>query len=272
MLIIGFTCVEIANSLAWLTRNRQQAVRSLQSLAGLTACSQMITLENNERYVLRTQSQRATNYGVNYQQESDLLNWIAPLNLSPKPLYCDEHALILEWIDGSTPPQFSSNVLNKLAQQLAKLHQFDLQAVRYYPKSARLSLSERCQFLWEQLSTTEQKQLSFKPPFPNIEPLALAICHHDIHLANLIEQEDQLWLIDWEYSAISDPALELALFLNANPLSEQQQAVFFNAYFANSELDPTACMAKINQYLPEVVKLNQLWFIIHLNDKNNSHL
>ncbi|MGX3021567.1 phosphotransferase [Ursidibacter sp. B-7004-1] len=272
MLIIGFTCVEIANSLAWLTRNRQQAVRSLQPLAGLTACSQMITLENNERYVLRTQSQRATNYGVNYQQEANLLKWIAPLNLSPKPLYCDKDALILEWIDGSSPTQFSPEMLTKLAQLLAKLHQFELQAVRFSPKSARLSLSERCQFLWAQLSPVEQKQLSFTPPFPNIEPLALAICHHDIHLANLIEQEDKLWLIDWEYSAISDPALELALFLNANPLSKQQQAVFFNAYFANSELEPTACMAKIEEYLPEVEKLNQLWFIIHLKNKNSSHL
>lgn len=246
----------------WLTQSRQQAVRFVKNLAGLTACSQQITLENGERYVLRRQSQRASEVGANYQNERHFLSQIAPLALAPKPLYADSHSLLLEWIDGQVPSEFSPSLLQKLGEQLARLHQFSPAATQATPDFARLCLAERCQFLWQQLSPTEQQSLPFAPPFPAIKPLAEAICHHDIHLGNLVEQGEKLYLIDWEYAAISDPALDLALFLHANSLSGAQQADFFATYFAKSSLDPTACFAKIAEYTPEVVKLTQLWFMI----------
>ncbi|QIM63667.1 LPS biosynthesis choline kinase [Pasteurellaceae bacterium Orientalotternb1] len=248
------------SALQWLTQTQQQAVRSVEKLTGLTACSQLVTLENGERYVLRNQNQRASNFGVDYQQESQILAQIRPLAIAPDPLYANAQQSLLSWIDGSVPTEFSSDLLQKLAEQLAKLHRFKLQAVSSNQNFTILNLTERCHFLWQKLPAQKQAELPFSPPFPQIEPFAHALCHHDLHLGNLVEQGDKLFIIDWEYAAVSDPALDLALFLHANPLSEAEQAVFFQHYFAKSPLDLTACRTKIAEYQPLIAMLNQLWY------------
>lgn len=249
-------------ALEWLTRTRQQAVRTITDLQGLTACSQLITLANGERYVLRTQSQRATDYGVNYQQEVQLLCYIAPLGIAPTPIYTDENASLLAWIDGEVPTAFRPDLLRKLAETMAKLHATSLQGVRSLPKSAKFDLAERCQFLWDKLSPEKQHALPFSPPFQPITPFRHALCHHDVHLGNLVEQGDRLFLIDWEYAAISDPALDLALFLHANRLSEGDQQLFLRCYFADFPQDLTPCINKIAEYQPTVQILSDLWYAI----------
>lgn len=249
-------------ALKWLQNNHTQAVRSIQKLAGLTACSYKVTFTSGERAVLREQTQRASNVGVNYQQEAQLLRAIAPLGFSPKPIYNDRLFSLLSWINGKKPTSFTPKLLQKLAEQLAKLHQFPLQAVCSTPHFAKLDLAERCQFLWDKLSPKKQQKLNFCPPFMAIKPLAVAVCHHDLHLGNFIEQNDTLYLIDWEYTAISDPALELALFLHGNSLSPKEKALFLHHYFAKNPLNQTACMAKMAEYQPLIAQLNQLWYAI----------
>lgn len=274
-------------ALEWLIQTRQQAVRTITDLQGLTACSQLITLANGERYVLRTQSQRATDYGVNYQQEAQLLRHIAPLGIAPTPIYTDENASLLAWIDGEVPTAFRPDLLRKLADTMAKLHHYEisrdamlasaLSAIHsknftrctdgrqhgvpttIFPK---LDIAERCQFLWDKLSPEKQLALPFSPPFQPITPFRHALCHHDVHLGNLVEQGDRLFLIDWEYAAISDPALDLALFLHANRLSERDQQLFLRCYFADFPQDLTPCINKIAEYQSTVQILSDLWYAI----------
>lgn len=254
------------NALQWLVKTQQQAVSRIVPLAGLTACSQLITLANGKRYVLREQSARATELGVNYQQEAYILTKIQPLAFAPKPIYADSEASLLTWIEGEVPSQFSLSLLEKLAVQLAKLHQFDRQAVKFSENFVPLDLAERCAFLWQQLPLEKQAKLPFSPPFSKVEPFAQALCHHDLHLANLIVQGEKLFLIDWEYAAVSDPALELALFFASNPLSDRQKDHFLQCYFAaafpKNRQNLTACCAKMAEYQPLIAILTALWYEI----------
>ncbi|QGM80177.1 choline/ethanolamine kinase family protein [Otariodibacter oris] len=247
------------NSLEWLTDYRQQLVSKLDDLAGLTACSQMVTLSNGERYVLRRQNERATNYGIDYQQEAKLLQLIKPLNIAPEPIYFDEESSLLYWIDGDVPKAFSSELLEKIAVHLAKLHTFDYQAVGSSTFIAKLDLAERCQYLWNKLPLVKREKLPFSNDFPSIIPFTQSICHHDVHLGNLIEHGEQLFLIDWEYAAISDPALDIALFLQANALLAEEKSLFLKCYFNATGFDETAYLAKVEEYMPEIEKLNLLW-------------
>ena len=262
-----------ANSASeWLQIHCKQAVCSVKNLTGLTACSQLVTLKNGKRYVLRTQTPRATNFGINYQQEAQLLNTIFPLGFSPKSIYYDQHFSLLAWIEGEIPSTFSYSRLIKLAEHLARLHQFPIQAVNSTKSIAKLDLSERCQYLWDKLPKEKQAMLPFSPPFQQIQPLTQAVCHHDLHLGNFVEQGNKLFLIDWEYAAISDPALELALFLNANPLSNEEQATFLTHYFVKNPINPIACKEKIDEYKPILEQLNQLWYVISQVFDSHSHL
>lgn len=251
-------------ALDWLA-TRQQAVHSVEPLAGLTGCSRLITLESGQKLVWREQSRQASDYGVNYQLEAKLLSALDFLPFTPKPYHIAPEFTLLHWIEGDTPTEYDTPLLQQLAEQLAELHAIDLQAVQSSPDFAKLVLHERCQVLWDTLSPEQQAILPFSPPFQAVEPFATAICHHDLHLGNLVLQGEQLFLIDWEYSAISDPALELALFFSANTLTEDQQAVFLATYFAKSAWDRTACLAKVAEYQPLVKQLTALWFALHDN-------
>ncbi|MDH2925256.1 thiamine kinase [Nicoletella semolina] len=260
-------CVQINNGLAenglnWLIKQRQSPIVQISPLAGLTACSQLIELANGERYIWRKQSDRASNYGINYQAEAMLLQELAPLGFTPKVVYSDAQGSLLNWIEGAVPSAFSNELLEKLARYLARLHHFDWQAVKNSQNFAILNLAERCTFLWEKLPDTKQKQLSSLRPFRQITPLAQAVCHHDLHLGNLLLQDNSLFIIDWEYAALSDPALDIALFFESSQLTSQQKMHFFTHYFAKNSVNLTAYAAKIKEYQPEIKKLNQLWFAL----------
>ncbi len=246
------------NALDWLA-SRQQAVVFRKNLAGLTACSQQIQLASGERFVLRRQNERATAFGINYAQEAQILRYLTRLSFIPKVYYHNENSSLLTWIEGNTANRFTSSLLNKLALQLAELHLFPID--ESLPK---LDLTERCQFLWQKLSAQQQATLGFRPPFQTIQPFTSAICHHDLHLGNFIEKNDRLYLIDWEYSAVSDPALEIAMLFNANAkvLNEQQQAEFLRLYLQATQFDEKRFKQKMAEYHSAINQLNQLWFAI----------
>ena len=246
------------NALDWL-ESQQQAVVFCKNLAGLTACSQQIQLASGERFVLRRQNERATAFGINYAQEAQILRYLTRLTFTPKVYYHNENSSLLTWIEGNTANRFSSSLLNKLALQLAELHLFPI--AESLPK---LDLAERCQFLWQKLPVTKQAALGFHPPFQTIQPFTLAICHHDLHLGNFIEKNDRLYLIDWEYSAVSDPALEIAMLFSANAqiLNEQQQAEFLSLYLQATKFDEQGFKQKMAEYHSAINQLNQLWFAI----------
>ncbi|VEB25437.1 Thiamine kinase [Actinobacillus lignieresii] len=245
------------NALDWL-ESQQQAVVFRQNLAGLTACSQQIQLASGERFVLRRQNERATAFGINYAQEAQILRYLTRLSFSPKVYYHNENSSLLTWIEGNTPNRFSSSLLNKLAQQLAELH-----LVPIDESLPKLDIAERCQFLWGKLSEQQQTALGFHSPFQTIQPFAQAICHHDLHLGNFIEKNNRLYLIDWEYSAVSDPALEIAMLFSANPtINQQQQTEFLRIYLQETQFNEGKFKRKMAEYHSAIYQLNQLWFTI----------
>lgn len=250
------------NTLAWLAEQGFQ-VKQVEPLPGLTACSRLITLSNGQKFVWREQSQQATDYGVDYLQEFALLSALSFLPFTPKPYFGAENFSLLHWQAGSVPTEWRDDLLKRLAENLATLHRLDWQAVDFTQNIAKLDIAERCQFLWDKLPASYQAELAFHPPFEPVSPFSISVCHHDLHLGNLVESEEKLIIIDWEYASLSDPALEIALFLHANALSSAQQALFFEHYFAKSGLARTACLAKVAEYRPLVEKLSALWFALN---------
>ncbi|MDG6882255.1 Thiamine kinase [Phocoenobacter uteri] len=212
-----------------------QAVKFVTDFANQTACSSIIELENGERYVVHQQSERAKRLGINYQLELQILTKISPLGFMPKVVFHNEDYLILSYIQGSPPQRYNAILLKKLAEMIAKLHLFDAQeAIIFISEFAKidpkLDIIERCYFLNQQLGDSNQfsVELSLLKP---IQPFTQCICHHDLHLGNVIQNEDRVFLIDWEYAAISDPALEIALFFKHNDLTDEQKRFFLSHYF-----------------------------------------
>lgn len=236
----------------WLASHHSQAVISVKKLAGMTACSHLIQLSSGECYVWREQNFRAEQLGVNYANEAQMLSYLAHFEHCPKVLHQTSQGILLSWCEGQNPVQFSGTLLKQLADILAKLHGKPLS-----PNLPTLNLVTRCEWLRQQLP--REQQAHFLQKLPEIEPLAQAICHHDLHLGNFILRHNQLTLIDWEYAAVSDPALEIALFFHYNPLSENEVSNFLQRYLSQMPFAETAFQAKMHAYRPHIQQLDRLW-------------
>lgn len=62
-------------------------------------------------------------------------------------------------------------------------------------------------------------------------PVDLVIGHNDLLAANILDDGDRLWLIDWEYGGFNTPLFDLAGLAGNNGLSEVQERTMLEQYF-----------------------------------------
>jgi thiamine kinase-like enzyme len=55
--------------------------------------------------------------------------------------------------------------------------------------------------------------------------------HNDLLAANLIDDGERLWLIDWEHAGISSPLFDLANLSSNNGLAASQETWLLETYF-----------------------------------------
>jgi len=76
--------------------------------------------------------------------------------------------------------------------------------------------------------------------FPRIEtalaahPVALVPCHNDLLADNYLDDGDRLWLVDYEYSGMNDPAFELGNTCQELAFDDGQVAELCAAYFGDA--------------------------------------
>ena len=58
----------------------------------------------------------------------------------------------------------------------------------------------------------------------------LVPCHNDLLAANFIAGDDRIWIVDWEYAGMGDPAFDLANFAVSNRLDPAGDAELLAAY------------------------------------------
>ncbi len=88
-------------------------------------------------------------------------------------------------------------------------------------------------------------------------PLRLAPIHMDVHAGNLIVTTDGLRLIDWEYAADGDVALELAAICAVDP---HQQTEWVAAYAQTMQLAPARLQQQIRRWQPWLHLLMASWY------------
>ncbi|MEM9044210.1 MAG: phosphotransferase [Pseudomonadota bacterium] len=62
-------------------------------------------------------------------------------------------------------------------------------------------------------------------------PVEIVIGHNDLLAANILDNGEQLWLIDWEYGGFNSPLFDLAGLAGNNGLSEDQERDLLEQYF-----------------------------------------
>ena len=63
-----------------------------------------------------------------------------------------------------------------------------------------------------------------------------AVCHSDLHAMNLIQQDDSLILLDWEYAHVTDPFWDLAGWCGNNDFGVEVQWSLLTHYLGNAPI------------------------------------
>ena len=181
-------------------------------MGGMSNYTYLVT-KNNKKYVFRIPGEGGFNF-VDYNQEEKNLQLVDKLNINTKVIYLNPTFgyKISEYIEGNIIDNTVD--LNKVSMLLKTLHTNKVKFQHDYGHFKRLEKYEAIHtdnndeyfILKEQFKKLYESNLIMNLGVP---------CHNDAQIANIIIDNDQnLHLLDWEFAANNDPIYDIASFGN----------------------------------------------------------
>ncbi|WP_293774057.1 thiamine kinase [uncultured Pantoea sp.] len=237
---------------------------SIIPLAGLTGHSQKIVTPR-ATFIARAAPQPVIPF-VERQREFRLLRKLRASGLAPQPVAGNRQGIILSWCPGETLDE--SRFSQQRPQILALLQRLHQQPLTGY----RLLLLP---LLWRYWQLTPQRNHRWLRSLRRLtqqgepQPLRLAPLHMDLHAGNVIQSPAGLQLIDWEYAADGDVALELAAICACDP---QHQHDWLAGYAAAMQLPLTALAQQVRRWQPWLRLLMASWYQLRADQCDDATL
>jgi thiamine kinase len=223
-------------------------------------------------YALRVAEGRSEDLGQDREWEARLLHSAAGLRLAPPLVYCNpkQGVLVTRWVDGiswSSPDTRTASSVAKIAALLRCVHAVSIPSpprvmspaswVGYYGAA----LASQPQFpCAPDLTAAAGLRLAELAELPGLTPV---VCHSDLHILNLLECEQRLLLLDWEYAHVSDPFWDLAGWSANNDFGDEIQLDLLIAYLGKSPTEAQWARHKLMLWLYDYVCL--LWSGLYLS-------
>lgn len=216
-----------------------EIIRAFSS--GLTNRSYLIRV-NGAFYKLRINSPKSAQLGVNREREQGILQGLAHLGFTPQLLYSSPtySYSLFEYIEGE--PWTKASTLSATSQQkitdLIRRYQqvqfktTDSTSADLYTRNYIKYFNEYEKQLKPSALTDEEWErfFDFKESlqrWQNQQRTAV-LCHHDLLPENIIEQENRLYILDWEYAAVGCGDLDfLSIGCRKQVKDAFSQALFF---------------------------------------------
>lgn len=194
----------------------------IQKLSGLSNKNYFIRTQE-QQYVLRIPC-KSTNAFINRGNESYNTEIAQQLCIAPKCFWREEGKLtgvsLTEFID-NTVELNSQNQLDKIAKVLSKLQSSNK---IFKGTIDNKKIANRLKQYFDLCSRQQQQSLE-KNTQKTLTLLKLELSnrsnvpsHVDLVCENILQQEDKIWFIDWEYSAMASPFWDIAIFCNSAEL------------------------------------------------------
>jgi len=183
----------------------------------------------------------------------------AQAGVGPRVLYHlpEYDVMVLEFLQGKTMSKDSLNVPGmptRMAQAIKKLNagprffsDFNMfRLTEYYLKICKERNIRVPDGYLDRMSTVAQIEKAM-----NVNPLPTVPCNNDLLAENYIDDGEQLWLIDYEYSGNNDPTFELGNTCQEMQFNDEQINEVCTAYFGRAIPDMIARM-KLNMIMSDV--------------------
>lgn len=183
----------------------------------------------SQQVVVRINAENGQSLGIDRQREADILSLLQPVGCVPEIRFMNDQVLISEFIAGrqwTDDHLKSTENFEKITRLLNKI-----QGIPLPENSQRRSYVDYCQHYIQQLP--KSRQASEKSVIKALEHVALevdqsswepVISHHDLVPENLIETEQGLFILDWEYAAYGHPAIDFVRLYGggySHPITEK---------------------------------------------------
>mgnify|MGYP000199175532 FL=1 len=166
-------------------------------------------------------------------------------------------AAVIEFLDGKTMSKDSLNAAGmptRMSHAIKKLHagprfltDFNMfRLTEYYLSVCRERSIEVPKGYPERMPTVNEIEKAML-----VKPLETVPCNNDLLAENYIDDGNQLWLIDYEYSGNNDPTFELGNTCQEMQFNDDQIKEVCAAYFGDTTPQMVARM-KINMIMSDV--------------------
>lgn len=248
---------------------REKFTSIVPLFGGVTNTTYKLVAHSGKKYVVRIPG-KGTNEYINRPDEMNNISKINPLGIMPKVTCADPKTgiLIMDFVENSQACSmkdfYNPRVLQHICHLLSTVHtsgikfenEFDILLTQgMYRKHLKELGGKVPKFLQkEEKRMDEWMRYLFKK-----YPKELVPCHIDTKLNNFLKKGRQLYLIDWEYSGMSDLYFELANFTLTNNLTVEEERIFINAYCSTSKIEFMR-----EKYLLYEFATDYLWIYWHL--------
>jgi thiamine kinase-like enzyme len=232
---------------------------SIQHLSGgLTNTNYKVTVDGIP-FFIRVPGEGTELLAIDRKNEHHSAKAAAQVGIGPKVLHHlpEYNVMVLEFLNGRT---MSKDLLNesgmptRMAQSIKRLHtgerlllDFNMfRLTEYYLSLCKERNIKIPDGYFERMKIVEEIEKAM-----SVKPLATVPCNNDLLAENYIDDGEQLWLIDYEYSGNNDPTFELGNTCQEMQFNDEQIAEVCAAYFGEASADKIARM-KLNMIMSDV--------------------
>ena len=213
---------------------------------GITNRNYRVTTQDRQRFVVRI-GRDIPEHGVMRFNELAAARAAYAAGLSPEVVYAADGYLVCRFIDGRTLTPQDVREPRNLQRIVALLRRCHRDIPRYFQGPALIFWVFQVIRNYLQLLATRNSNpyeialTTLGAKAQRLEaalgPVTIVFGHNDLLAANLLDDGQRLWLIDWDYAGFNSPLFDLANLATNNEFPPELATQMLNDYFGKP---PTA--------------------------------
>lgn len=212
-------------------------------LGGITNRNFRVTDQSRQIYVLRI-GRDIPEHGVMRFNELAAARAAHAAGISPEVIHAGNGMLVSRFVDGRTlTPQAvrQADNLPRIVAMVRRCHHevprhlqgpalifWVFQVIRNYVNLLQARHSNPYAVALAELAARNDRLERA------VGPVTIVFGHNDLLAANLIDDGQRLWLIDWDYAGFNSPLFDLANLASNNELSPELETQLLQHYFGES--------------------------------------
>ncbi|RQW63246.1 phosphotransferase [Vibrio viridaestus] len=228
---------------------------------GLTNRCWKVHTHDGQEFIWRPVTSLTRKLAISRQQEYLILGALQKnaCYFSPKPISRQPEGILVEWLSGEPVKTVQEMDLVRL---LHDIHHQDL----FHSPVSQFNYTARVDHYWLTLESNNIDLSRYKDLYnklrvaPSVIALKPTLCHLDLGKHNLIRNQKGLCAIDWEYSTLADPRLDLAMTLSM----EDFDVVSFVARYCQlaGYINIDNWIDGVQAWMPRVNLMALLWYLV----------